>query len=68
MDARPITIAREVFERQIMGLSWPADGLVLYAVSSDSALDALAFDQEELEAQRQYLSKFGFSLFPPYSK
>ncbi|KAL5498482.1 HIR1 [Sanghuangporus vaninii] len=69
-SARPIIVAKEVFERQIMDLSWSADGLVLYAVSSDGTLAALAFDQDELEgiaplaAQHQYLSKFGFSLPP----
>ena len=67
-SARPLIVAKEAFERQIMDLSWSADGLVLYAVSSDGTLAALAFDKDELEgiapaaAQRQYLSKFGFSL------
>ena len=49
-----------------MDLSWSADGLTLYAVSSDGTLACLAFDAAELEgraskeAQKQYLSKFGF--------
>lgn len=44
------------------------DGLTLYAVSSDGTLAAFAFDATELEglaplaAQKQYLTKFGFSL------
>ncbi|EJD05339.1 WD40 repeat-like protein [Fomitiporia mediterranea MF3/22] len=69
-SARPLIVAKEVFERQIMDLSWSVDGLALYAVSSDGTLAAFAFDRNELEgiappaAQRQYLSKFGFSLPP----
>ncbi|KAL5530884.1 hypothetical protein ACEPAG_3760 [Sanghuangporus baumii] len=69
-SARPIIVAEEVFERQIMDLSWSTDSLVLYAVSSYGTLAALAFDPDELEsiaplaAQRQCLSKFDFSLPP----
>ncbi|KAI5118027.1 hypothetical protein M0805_004892 [Coniferiporia weirii] len=65
-SARPLVVASHVFERQIMDLSWSTDGLTLYAVSSDGTLAALAFDETELEgraskdAQKQYLSKFGF--------
>ncbi|KAI0064884.1 WD40 repeat-like protein [Artomyces pyxidatus] len=65
-SARPMIVAKEVFERQIMDLSWSWDGLTLYAVSSDGTLAAFSFDAEELEgiaphsAQQQYLQKFGF--------
>ncbi|THH13234.1 hypothetical protein EW146_g6952 [Bondarzewia mesenterica] len=65
-SARPLIVAKEVFERQIMDLSWSWDGLTLYAVSSDGTLAAFSFDPEELEgiaphsAQQQYLQKFGF--------
>ncbi|KAG9311673.1 WD40-repeat-containing domain protein [Chiua virens] len=64
--ARPLIVAREVFERQIMDLSWSRDGLTLYAASSDGTVAVFDFDPEELEgrvpytAQRQYLQKFGF--------
>ncbi|KAF8270600.1 histone transcription regulator 1 [Lactarius quietus] len=69
-SARPIIVAKEVFERQIMDLSWSWDGLTLYAVSSDGTLAAFSFDPEELEGlaphsvQQQYLQKFGFTLPP----
>jgi len=65
-SARPLIVAKEVFERQIMDLSWSQDGLVLYAVSSDGTMAVFSFDPEELEgiapesAQEQYLKKFGF--------
>ncbi|KAH9907682.1 WD40-repeat-containing domain protein, partial [Fomitopsis serialis] len=68
-SARPLIVAKEVFERQIMDLSWSQDGLTLYAVSSDGTMAVFSFDSEELEgiapqsAQEQYLKKFGF--IPP---
>ncbi|KAG6379734.1 histone transcription regulator 1 [Boletus reticuloceps] len=64
--ARPLIVAREVFERQIMDLSWSRDGLTLYAASSDGTIAVFDFDAAELEgiapyiAQTQYLHKFGF--------
>ncbi|KAI9460819.1 histone transcription regulator 1 [Boletus coccyginus] len=64
--ARPLIVAREVFERHIMDLSWSWDGLTLYAASSDGTIAVFDFDTEELEgispygAQTQYLQKFGF--------
>lgn len=68
-SARPLVVAKEVFERQIMDLSWSSDGLNLYAVSSDGTMAVFSFDLDELEglapvsAQEQYLKKFGFT--PP---
>ncbi|KAJ7512540.1 histone transcription regulator 1 [Mycena galericulata] len=68
-SARPLIVAKEVFERQIMDLSWSWDGLTLYAVSSDGTLAVFNFDPEELEGlcphsvQASYLKKFGFT--PP---
>ncbi|KZT28062.1 WD40 repeat-like protein [Neolentinus lepideus HHB14362 ss-1] len=65
-SARPLIVAKEAFDRQIMDLSWSWDGLTLYAVSSDGTLGVFNFDREELEgiapfsAQKQYLHKFGF--------
>ncbi|CAL1708640.1 unnamed protein product [Somion occarium] len=68
-SARPLIVAKEVFERQIMDLSWSMDGLNLYAVSSDGTMAAFSFDPDELEGlaplsvQEKYLTKFGFT--PP---
>ncbi|RDB30330.1 Protein HIR1 [Hypsizygus marmoreus] len=68
-SARPLIVAKEVFERQIMDLSWSWDGLTLYAASSDGTIGVFNFDPEELEGiaphsvQEQYLTKFGFT--PP---
>lgn len=72
-SARPLIVAKEVFERQILDLSWSWDGLTLYAVSSDGTMGVFNFDPEELEgiapneAQAQYLQKFGFihTALPP---
>ncbi|KAI0659408.1 WD40 repeat-like protein [Cubamyces menziesii] len=63
---RPLIVAKDVFERQIMDLSWSNDGLTLYAVSSDGTMAVFSFDATELEgiaprsAQEQYLKRFGF--------
>ncbi|KAF8956290.1 histone transcription regulator 1 [Flammula alnicola] len=68
-SARPLIVAKDVFERQIMDLSWSWDGLTLYAASSDGTIAAFQFDATELEGiathadQEQYLAKFGFT--PP---
>ncbi|KIY64054.1 WD40 repeat-like protein [Cylindrobasidium torrendii FP15055 ss-10] len=65
-SARPLIVAKEVFDRQIMDLNWSWDGLTLYAASSDGTLAVFHFEPEELEgiaphsAQDQYLAKFGF--------
>ncbi|KAH9477977.1 Protein HIR1 [Psilocybe cubensis] len=65
-SARPLIVAKEVFERQIMDLSWSWDGMTLYAASSDGTIGAFQFDSSELEGiathadQEQYLAKFGF--------
>ncbi|KAH9849560.1 WD40 repeat-like protein [Lenzites betulinus] len=63
---RPLIVAKDVFERQIMDLSWSKDGLSLYAVSSDGTMAVFSFDVTELEgiaplsAQDHYLKRFGF--------
>ncbi|KAL1943873.1 hypothetical protein VTO73DRAFT_3691 [Trametes versicolor] len=67
---RPLIVAKDVFERQIMDLSWSTDGLTLYAVSSDGTMAVFSFDVKELEgiapssAQEQYLKRFGFTAPP----
>ncbi|KAG6914965.1 hypothetical protein DXG01_014188 [Tephrocybe rancida] len=63
-SARPLIVAKEVFDRQIMDLSWYVkyiilqasanenrswDGLTLYAASSDGTIGVFNFDPEELE-------------------
>ncbi|KAG6821105.1 hypothetical protein H0H93_006444 [Arthromyces matolae] len=69
-SARPLIVAKEVFDRQIMDLSWSWDGLTLYAASSDGTIAVFNFDPTELEgiapasAQEQYLTKFGFTPAP----
>ncbi|TFK61306.1 histone transcription regulator 1 [Pluteus cervinus] len=69
-SARPLIVAKEVFERQIMDLSWSWDGLTLYAASSDGTLAVFNFDPKELEGiaplsvQEQYLSKYPFTPTP----
>ncbi|EAU82822.2 transcription corepressor [Coprinopsis cinerea okayama7 len=70
-SARPLIVAKQVFDRQIMDLSWSWDGLTLYAASSDGTIAVLGFTPEELEGiaphsvQQEYLKKFDFSLPPP---
>ncbi|CAE6467659.1 unnamed protein product [Rhizoctonia solani] len=65
--ARPLVVAREVFDRPIMDLAWSWDGLTLFACSSDGTVAAFDFDESELEGivphsiQGEYLKKFGFA-------
>ncbi|KAB5588273.1 histone transcription regulator HIP1 [Ceratobasidium theobromae] len=64
--ARPLVVAREVFDRPIMDLAWTWDGLSLYACSSDGTVAVFDFEEHELEGivphtvQEEYLKKFGF--------
>lgn len=46
--ARPLMVARNLFERSLMDVQWSADGYVLYACSSDGSVAALAFDASDL--------------------
>ncbi|KAF8631486.1 hypothetical protein AX15_002373 [Amanita polypyramis BW_CC] len=68
-SARPLIVAKEVFDRQIMDLSWSWDGMTLYAASSDGTIAVFNFEPGELEGiaphpvQQHYLTKFGF--IPP---
>ncbi|KIJ51707.1 hypothetical protein M422DRAFT_203025 [Sphaerobolus stellatus SS14] len=72
-SARPLIVARNVFERQILDLSWSFDGLTLYACSSDGSVAVFNFTADELEGiaptsvQQQYLKKFDF-VPPPVPK
>lgn len=47
-QSRPILVARDVFQRQVMDLSWSSDGMTLYACSADGHIAAFAFDTENL--------------------
>ncbi|CAE6351863.1 unnamed protein product [Rhizoctonia solani] len=64
--ARPLVVAREVFDRPIMDLAWSWDGLTLYSCSSDGTVATFEFEEAELEGivphsvQDEYLKKFGF--------
>ena len=42
-DARPLVVAKEVFDRQILDLSWAADGQSIWACSSDGTIAILDF-------------------------
>ncbi|KAG8761499.1 HIR complex subunit [Ceratobasidium sp. 423] len=65
--ARPLVVAREVFDRPIMDLAWSWDGLTLFACSSDGTVAVFDFEESELEGivphsvQDDYLKKFGFA-------
>ena len=45
---RPVLVARDVFERHVMDLSWSADGYTLYACSSDGSIALFTFTPDEL--------------------
>ncbi|SNX86549.1 related to histone transcription regulator HIP1 [Melanopsichium pennsylvanicum] len=42
----PVLVARDVFERQVMDLSWSADGYTLYACSSDGTVAVFHLNPE----------------------
>ncbi|KDQ18757.1 hypothetical protein BOTBODRAFT_153623 [Botryobasidium botryosum FD-172 SS1] len=69
-SARPLIVAKDVFERAILDLGWSFDGLTLYACSSDGTIGVFDFDQEEMEgiaprsAQVEYLKMFNFTPAP----
>ena len=46
--SKPILVARDVFERQVMDLSWSNDGLTLYACSADGNVAAFDFSADEI--------------------
>lgn len=43
---QPVLVARDVFERQVMDLSWSADGYTLYACSSDGTVAVFSLSPE----------------------
>lgn len=47
-QSRPVLVARDVFQRQVMDLSWSNDGLTLYACSADGHIAAFAFTTDDL--------------------
>lgn len=42
----PVLVARDVFERQVMDLSWSADGFTLYGCSSDGTVAVFQLNSE----------------------
>jgi len=66
-QSRPILVARDVFQRQVMDLSWSSDGLTLYACSADGHIAAFVFTTEDLmelhsnSELRSAKEVFGFS-------
>ncbi|GJJ10789.1 hypothetical protein Clacol_005017 [Clathrus columnatus] len=70
-SARPLIVTRNVFDRQILDLSWSLDGLTLYACSSDGSIAVFSFEEGEIEGiaptsvQKQYLQKYGYVPAPP---
>ena len=46
-DARPLVVAKEAFDRQILDLSWSADGRSLWACSADGSIAVLDFSDPE---------------------
>ncbi|WFD28191.1 HIR complex subunit [Malassezia nana] len=46
--ARPLLVAKDLFERHVMDLAWSADGYTLYACSSDGSVAILSFDADDL--------------------
>ncbi|KAF8507282.1 hypothetical protein BU17DRAFT_71253 [Hysterangium stoloniferum] len=70
-SALPLIVASNVFERQILDLSWAFDGLtLLYACSSDRSTAVFYFEVDELEGmapasiEQMYFQKFGFKPLP----
>jgi protein HIRA/HIR1 len=47
IDARPLVVAKEAFDRQIMDLSWANDGKSVWACSSDGTIAVLDFAEVE---------------------
>lgn len=46
---RPICVARDLFQLQVMDLSWSSDGMTLYACSADGYIACVKFTSEDLQ-------------------
>ncbi|TIC38471.1 WD40 repeat-like protein [Wallemia mellicola] len=46
--SKPLIVIKDIFERQVLDLSWSRDGNTLYSCSADGSIIALSFSQEEL--------------------
>ncbi|EJT99410.1 WD40 repeat-like protein [Dacryopinax primogenitus] len=66
-QARPLLVALDVFDRNVLDLSWSFDGLTLYACSSDGTIAVMNFSPSELrgiaphDVQLQYLKGYKFT-------
>ena len=47
IDVRPLVVVKEAFDRQILDLSWSADGKSVWACSSDGSIAVLDFSEPE---------------------
>ncbi|PWN48263.1 WD40 repeat-like protein [Violaceomyces palustris] len=45
---KPVLVARDVFERQVLDLSWSSDGYTLYACSSDGTVAVFSLTPDEI--------------------
>lgn len=46
--SKPLVVIKDIFERQVLDLSWSRDGLTLYCCSADGSIVALSFTDTEL--------------------
>lgn len=46
---RPICVARDLFQLQVMDLSWSSDGTTLYACSADGYIACVKFSPDDLQ-------------------
>lgn len=46
-DSRPLVVAKEAFDRQILDLSWSSDGKSIWACSADGSIAVLDFSDPE---------------------
>lgn len=78
-DARPLVVAKEVFDRQILDLGWAWDGQSIWACSSDGTIAVLDFSVSEgahgrkgemegitsAQETKDYIKSFEFPWPPP---
>lgn len=46
--SKPLVVIKDLFNRQVLDLSWSRDGLTLYCCSADGSIVALSFTEAEL--------------------